>query len=235
MAACRERKCLKCGARDSFTWAFVVDMTPKDAEGRLIGKRRQKWAQGFPSKGAAQAALNQLQVEKATGIYVDPSRLTFGEYLDQWYANADAHGWEGSTKAEYDVSIRRHVTPYPIAATPIQALTSAQFQTHYQFLLRDGKVRRNKEGEVSYRGPLSRSAGAGRPLTTLASIRSRRCRPSSSPRRMPVISAVAVGTYTYSRRKHRPEMLTWSDVEVWTFLDFSSMPATAPRAWSSGA
>jgi excisionase family DNA binding protein len=108
-----DRRCPKCGQRDSFTWAYVVDVTPKDAQGNLIGKRKQRWAQGFPSKGAAQAALNQLQVEKAAGTYVDPSRLTFGEYLDQWHANADAHGWEGSTKAEYDVSIRRHVKPYP--------------------------------------------------------------------------------------------------------------------------
>lgn len=33
---------------------------------------------------------------------------------------------------------------------------------------------------------------------------------------------VAIGTYTYSRRKHRPEMLTWNDGEVWTFLDFTA-------------
>jgi RNA polymerase subunit RPABC4/transcription elongation factor Spt4 len=62
-----ERRCPKCGARDSFTWAFVVDVTPKDAQRRLIGKRRQKWGQGFSTRGAAQAALNQLQVEKESG------------------------------------------------------------------------------------------------------------------------------------------------------------------------
>jgi integrase len=33
---------------------------------------------------------------------------------------------------------------------------------------------------------------------------------------------VAIGTYTYSRRTHRPEMLNWSDREVWTYLDFTA-------------
>jgi integrase len=33
---------------------------------------------------------------------------------------------------------------------------------------------------------------------------------------------VAIGAYTYSRRKHRPEMLTWTDEEVWAFLDFTA-------------
>jgi hypothetical protein len=144
-----ERRCPKCGARDSFTWGFVVDVTPKDAHGRLIGKRTQKAVQGFPSKAAAQGALNQLQVEKNAGTYVDPSRMTFGEYLDLWYADADAHGWEGSTKTGYGVAIRLHVKPYPIAATRLQALTSMQFRAHYQFLLREGMVRRNKNGEVT--------------------------------------------------------------------------------------
>src|SRR6266536_3996849 len=62
-----ERRCPNCGARDSFTWAFVVDVTPKDAQGRLLGKRRQRKAQGVATRGAAQDALNELQVEKRDG------------------------------------------------------------------------------------------------------------------------------------------------------------------------
>src|SRR5215471_15235049 len=119
-----ERRCPKCGTRDSFTWGFVVDVTPKDERGRLIGGRKQKAMQGFTSKAAALAALNQLQAEKTAGTYTDPTRMTFGEYLDLWYADADAHGWSGNTRADYDVSIRVHVKPYPIAATRLQALTS---------------------------------------------------------------------------------------------------------------
>src|SRR5215471_3195155 len=73
-----ERRCPTCGARDTFTWAFVVDVTPQDA-------------------------LNELQVEKKAGTHIDPTRTTLGEYLDQWYADAKAHGWEGSTRTEYGI------------------------------------------------------------------------------------------------------------------------------------
>ena len=79
-----ERRCPKCGARDSFTWAFVVAVTPKDAQGQLLDKRKQKWAQGFATRAAAQDALNELQVEKKDGTYIDPSRLTLGTYLATW-------------------------------------------------------------------------------------------------------------------------------------------------------
>src|SRR6266566_2475169 len=92
-----ERRCPRCGTRDTFTWAFVVDVTAKDEQGRLLGKRRQKKAQGFATRAAAQDALGELQVEKKAGTYIDPSRMTLGEYLDQWIGDADAHGWEGST------------------------------------------------------------------------------------------------------------------------------------------
>ena len=63
-----ERRCPKCGARDSFTWAYVVDVTPKDTQGRLIGKRHQRKAQGFATRAAAQDALmseiNRLTEER---------------------------------------------------------------------------------------------------------------------------------------------------------------------------
>jgi integrase len=211
-----ERRCPKCGARDSFTWAFVVDVTPKDAQGHLIGKRRQKEAQGFATKAAAQDALNQLQVEKKAGTYIDPSRMTFGEYLDLWYADADAHGWEGSTKTIYGVAISLHTKPYAIATTPLQALTSMQFRAHYSWLLKHGKIRRNKKGEITYQGPLS-------PRTVLnVHIMYRAALNDAVTAEPPLLRKnVVVGTYTYNRRKNRREMLTWTVEEMRTFLDFT--------------
>jgi hypothetical protein len=39
---------------------------------------------------------------------------------------------------------------------------------------------------------------------------------------------VAIGAYVYKPRKNRPEMLTWSDEEVWTFLDSRPLIQTTP-------
>jgi integrase len=212
-----ERRCPKCGARDSFTWAFVVDITPKDEQGHLIGKRQQKKAQGFTTRAAAQDALNQLQVEKKAGTYIDPSRMTFGEYLDQWLADADAHGWEGSTKTGYDVVIRNHLKPYAIASTRLQALTSMQFRAHYSWLTKHGKIRRSKEGEITYQGPLSRKSVQNVHIVVRAALN------DAVAAEPPLLRKnVAIGCFTYSRRKDRPEMLTWAVEEMHAFLAFTA-------------
>lgn len=213
-----ERKCPKCGQRDSFTWAFVVDVTSKDESGQLIGRRRQKKAQGFVSRSAAQEALNQLQVDKKAGTHIDPSRMTYGEYLDLWHANAEAHGWEGNTAREYGVSIRLHMKPYPIADTRLQALTTMQFQAHYSWLQKHGKIRRNSKGEVTYQGPLSPKTVQNIHIMNRAALNDA---VAADP---PLLRKnVAIGAYTYNRRKSRPEMLTWSGTEVWTFLRFTAV------------
>ncbi len=212
-----ERRCSKCGARDSFTWAFVVDVTPKDEQGRLLGKRRQKKAQGFATKAAAQDALSQLQVEKKAGTYIDPSRMTFGEYLDLWYADADAHGWEGSTTSIYGVSISRHTKPFPIANMPLQALTSLQFRAHYAWLLKHGKIKRDRKGEITYQGPLSPRSVLNVHIIHRAALN------DAVTAEPPLLRKnVAIGTYTYNRRKNRTEMPTWTVEEMCAFLDFTA-------------
>ncbi len=67
--------------------------------------------------------MDQLKAEKKAGTYVDPSKMTYGQYLDIWHANAEAHGWEANTACEYEVSIRLHVEPYSIANVLMQSLT----------------------------------------------------------------------------------------------------------------
>ena len=61
------------------TWRFVVDVPGKD------GVRRQIKRRGFPTRKAAQAALDELKREVGTGRGVEPNRLTFGAFLeDRW-------------------------------------------------------------------------------------------------------------------------------------------------------
>lgn len=221
-----ERRCPQCGARDSFSWAFVVDVTPKDEQGRLLGKRRQKKVQGFATRAAAQDAMNELQVEKKAGTYVDPSRMTLGEYLDLWHADAAAHGWEGNTKTEYGVSIRRHIKPYPIANTRLQALTSIQLRAHYSFLLHEGKIRRNSKDEVTYQGPLSPKTVQNVHICLRSALNDAVAADPPLTRKN-----VSIGAYTYNRRKHRPEMLTWTVEEVRAFLAFTAADADHVLWW----
>jgi integrase len=182
---------------------------------------------GFATKAAAQNALSRLQVEKADGTHVDPSRITVSEYLDQWYADAAAHGWEGTTRTEYGVSIRLHLKPY-VGSTRLQALTSAQVRAHYAWLLKQGKIRRNAKGEVTYQGPLS-------PKTVLnVHIAFRSALNDAVNADPPLLRKnVVLGAYTYNRRKNRPEMLTWTVEEVRAFLAYTTADPDHALWWTA--
>jgi len=206
----------------------VVDVAPLDAQGRRIGARDQKSAQGFATKAAATEAMSQLQTEKRDGTYIDPTRMTFGEYLDHWYADADAHGWEGNTQTEYGVSIRLHIKRYPIASTRLQALTSMQFRGHWQHLLREGKIRTNPKGEETFRGPLSRKTVQNVYIAVHAALNDAVAADPPLMRKN-----VASGTYTYSRRKHRGEMLVWSVEEMRAFQAFTVKDADHGLWWAA--
>ncbi|PED86678.1 site-specific integrase [Bacillus cereus] len=51
----------------------------------LTGKRKQKKKRGFITKKEAENALTKLLSEVHTGIYVEPSKLSYGEYLESWF------------------------------------------------------------------------------------------------------------------------------------------------------
>ena len=81
------------------TWLYVVDATGRD------GKRRQIRKRGFPTKRAAQTALDQLRRDMRGGRGVDPNRMTYGDFLEQrWLPHIEALPEEtlkDTTKAGY--------------------------------------------------------------------------------------------------------------------------------------
>jgi integrase len=124
------RRCTTCGY-EGVTWGFVVDITTKDGQGRLIGPRRQHKNFGFRTKAEAQAALNSLQVKRADGTYVEPARLTLDQYLEQWLPGVRGEV-RGSTFATYEFAVRR-LKPL-IGQVPLQSLTFSQVKAAYQQL-----------------------------------------------------------------------------------------------------
>lgn len=60
-------------------WDFVCDVGVG-----LDGRRKQARRGGFPTKRAAQEALNKLRREVDTRSFVPPAQQTFREYLDRW-------------------------------------------------------------------------------------------------------------------------------------------------------
>jgi hypothetical protein len=68
--------------RSAGSWSFRFDL----GEGP-DGKRRQKRMTFRGTKREAQAELNRLLAEPQSGGFVEPSKLTVGQYLNRWLAD----------------------------------------------------------------------------------------------------------------------------------------------------
>ena len=69
--------------RGKMSWAVVLDLG-RDAD----GKRRQKWHSVRGTKKDAERELGRLLNEINTGAYVEPARLSVGQYLETWLSDS---------------------------------------------------------------------------------------------------------------------------------------------------
>ncbi len=96
-------------------WFFVVDLDGADAGRRQLRRR------GFVTKKAAEAELDRLVGQVATGVFVDPTKLTLGEYLEAHWLPAIAATVRPSTLDTYRRLARRHIIPR-LGALPMQRI-----------------------------------------------------------------------------------------------------------------
>ena len=70
--------------RHDGSWYLVVDVGRKldPKTGRL--KRKQKWFTFKGTKQAAEKKLTELLRKLDTGQVIEPSKLTLGQWLDEW-------------------------------------------------------------------------------------------------------------------------------------------------------
>ena len=91
-------------AKKHGSWCYVHPLPP-DAH----GKRRQATKGGFASEREARQALNQALAAVTQSGYVEPTRLTVGEYLDQWIAGKA--GLRSNTRRSYQGHIDLYLKP----------------------------------------------------------------------------------------------------------------------------
>ena len=60
-------------------WAIVIEM--RDPE---TGRRKRKWHSFSGTKRQAQVECARLVSEVTVGTYVEPSKITFAQFLDRW-------------------------------------------------------------------------------------------------------------------------------------------------------
>jgi integrase len=128
----QRRRCDHCGA-DSVTWTYVVDVALPGAP----RQRRQK--SGFPTKRAAVAALSELQAGLADGSYVGASKLTVGEYLDEWLQGVRS-GLRPGSHDTCATHVHTYITPR-IGGVRLQALSRRAIKSFYGELTVSGRQR----------------------------------------------------------------------------------------------
>jgi integrase len=189
------------------TWLFVVDLG-RGADGR----RRQVKRRGFPTKKAAQAALDQVRHANQTKTYVPPAKRTLAEYLDGWLEGLPTSGLRPSTVDGYRRCLQ-YVAPV-LGGRRLDHVTAMDLDRLYSDLLASGLRRR--EGGLRPRsvryvhtvlrkalGDAVRKGELARNVATMASP------PSAKSTRA-------------------PEMAWWTPEQLRAFLDFTAMEALVP-------
>lgn len=113
-------------------WYFVADIAPPGAPRRQVKRR------GFATQATAQAALDELLGTVRDGSRVEPSRDSFGAYLNAWIKALPTTGRRPSTIASYANTLDAHVLRRDVAQVPLQSLTAVDLDGLYADLLAGG-------------------------------------------------------------------------------------------------
>ena len=111
------------------------------------GKQLQRSVTGATQKEVAEK-LRQLTHEVDTGEYIDPSKMTLGEWLDIWKADY-LMGVKPSTADIYCRCIDNHIKP-ELGAMRLDMLAPHDIQRFYNMQKSGGMrvARRNKDGKI---------------------------------------------------------------------------------------
>ncbi|MGO4274450.1 Arm DNA-binding domain-containing protein [Paenibacillus sp. TAF58] len=103
-------------------WYYAFEI--KDAD----GKRRTEKKRGFRTKKEAEKAEISVKDAMNKGTYIQPSKITFGQYLVSWLdTRTDIRK---STRVGYEMIIRRHIATEPISRVPISEINAMTVESY---------------------------------------------------------------------------------------------------------
>ncbi|TCS80341.1 site-specific integrase [Tepidibacillus fermentans] len=116
-------------------WVFVIDV----GRDEKTGKRIRKWFSGFNTKKEAEKAMAQKIHELNMGTYVEPSKLTLGDYLYQWLENYAKVNTAPRTYEGYEMIIKKHIIP-SLGHITLDNLKPLHIQRYYSDKLSHGRT-----------------------------------------------------------------------------------------------
>ena len=88
------------------SWSIVLNLGQDEN-----GKYKQKWVTVKGTKKEAQRELSRLLRELDTGTYVEPAKLTVGQFLDRWLSDCARLTVSGKTYERYAQIVGTNINP----------------------------------------------------------------------------------------------------------------------------
>jgi integrase len=123
-------------------WAIILDV--RDPQ---TGERKRKWHSFSGTKRAAQTECARLIAAMAGGAYLEPSKMTVAQFLEQWLAHMKSQV-SPKTHERYGDIARKNLVPL-LGAAPLQRLRPEQISSAYAEALASGH--RQRPGGLSPR------------------------------------------------------------------------------------
>lgn len=123
-------------------WAIVLSVADPNS-----GKPKKKWHSFIGGKREAQKECARLIAEMSSGSYIEPSKLTLADFIDQWLAHAKSTV-APKTYDRYAQLLRKNVQPI-LGAHKLPRLAPAIIDAAWTQLLASG--RRDGTGGLSPR------------------------------------------------------------------------------------
>ena len=112
------------------SWSYKVDVPGLD------GSRRQLVRDGYPTRKDAEEALAETLAKAHRGVVLPSTRLTVGDYLDQWLQSVKPT-LEVAAWTNYRTCIDRYVRQ-GVGRFELAKLTGAMLSAHYATLIEAG-------------------------------------------------------------------------------------------------
>jgi len=114
-------------------WRITVSLG-RDADGKY--PRHRETVEG--TKADAQRRLREILSQVDAGIYVPPSKLTVGQYLERWADTYAALHTSPRTATSYKAELRRHIIP-ALGGMSLSALRPHHLEAYYVEALKSGR------------------------------------------------------------------------------------------------
>lgn len=193
-----------------------------DGKRKPVLRRRDSNGEPWTRKGDAAKALREALGKAENGTWVDPSKMPFGDFLDEWVEGLDSLG--DSTVEGYRKNIRLHVKPM-LGAVPLASLTTNRLTKFYKDL--------RASGRKDHRGGEALSARSVR----LIHVMIRRALQTAVDAKPPLLAhnpADEAGAPTAKQAK-APEMWPWTHDQLRAFLAWSAGNSELHTAWTVAA